>query len=128
VSVTGATFVVGLALVALAALAWIWLWAERDVERPVVAAHLSALADCGMVVLWIHALALAVGGAGSLKAYLITVVLACAAGVLRDPPSAASEPEISVRGGYGEQTVGPACLRKRSGFGSAEPALLGEGQ
>jgi hypothetical protein len=94
VSVTGATFVVGLALVAFAALAWIWLWAERDVERPpVVVEHLPALADCGMVALWIHALALAVGGGGSLKAYLITVVLACAAGVLRNPPAFGSDPD-----------------------------------
>jgi hypothetical protein len=94
-SVTGATFVVGLALVALAALAWIWLWADRERERPLVVEHLPALADCGMVALWIHALALAVSGGGSLEAYLITVVLACAAGVLRNPP-AVSEPEPEI--------------------------------
>src|SRR3954453_584974 len=99
VSVTAATFVVGLALVALAALAWIWLWADRDTSRPVIVEHLPALADCGMVALWIHALALAAGGGGTLKAYLITGVLACAAGVLRNPPGARdeeAEPEIVV--------------------------------
>src|SRR4051794_16957934 len=100
-SVTAATFVVGLALVALAALAWICLWADRDILRPVVVEHLPALADCGMVALWIHALALAVGGGGTLKAYLITGVLACAAAVLRNAPSVADvvaepEPEIVV--------------------------------
>jgi hypothetical protein len=98
-SFAGATFVVGLALVALAALAWIWLWMDREAERPVVVEHLPALAVCGMVVLWVHALALAVGGSGSVKAYVITVVLACAAGVLRNPPSVETleeEPEIVV--------------------------------
>jgi hypothetical protein len=110
-SVTGATFIVGLALVALAALAWIWLWADRETSRPVLVEHLPALADCGMVALWIHALALAVGGGGTVKAYVITVVLACAAGVLRNPPGAREaepEPEIVVAAAPDREPPSPA--------------------
>lgn len=91
-SFAGASFIVGLALVALAALAWIWLWADQQTPRPAVAAYVPALADCGMVALWLHALALATGGAG-LWSYVVTGVLVCAAAFLRNPPAVTADEE-----------------------------------
>jgi hypothetical protein len=87
---TGASFVVGLGLVALAALAWIWLWADQATPRPTVAKYVPALADIGMVALWLHALALATAGAG-FWSYVMTGVLVCAAAVLRHPPTASAD-------------------------------------
>ena len=103
-SVAGASFVVGLGLVALAALGWIWLWADSEAQRPAVVTYLPALADCGMVALWLHALALATAGHSGFWAYAVTGVLVCAAAVLRHPPAAAEDEDED---GAEEQPVAP---------------------
>lgn len=83
-SVAGASLVVAVTLVAVAVIAWILVRAEPAGESW-AHQHRTALADWALVALALHAFALIVEGTPSPGAYGLTVLLACAAGWVRQP-------------------------------------------
>jgi hypothetical protein len=87
-SLTTASLVVASALVALAAAAWIKLWAQPEEDGGPVGAHLPALAQWALGVLALHGLCLIVAGDARLGSWALAAGFAFAAAVLQYPPAA----------------------------------------
>src|SRR3954452_3106589 len=87
----------GIALVTLAAVVWAALWAQLAGKARVIPELLGSLADCGLVAIALHGVALVWSGPASFSAYVATAGLACIATALRWPPTAAGEEPQSER-------------------------------
>jgi len=83
-SLTTASLVVAVALVVLAAAAWIKLWTQP--EGAIAGAHLTPLAQWALGVLALHGLSLIVKGDASLGSWALAAALAFGAAVLQYPP------------------------------------------
>ena len=110
-SVAAASLVVAIALTAFAGANWLWLRADADAPRE----HLSALADCALVALAVHLLALIASGTTSPGAYGLTVVVACAAAALRRAPTAPEDARVRAGAAVGRAPTAPEDAPVRAG-------------
>jgi hypothetical protein len=84
-SLTTASLVVAVALVVLAAAAWIKLWTRP--EDGLAGEHLTPLAQWALGVLALHGICLIVKGDASLGSWALAAALAFGAAVLQYPPA-----------------------------------------
>jgi hypothetical protein len=92
-NVAGAALIISLILVAAGAAMWVALWTgDRSASwRASVYEYLPAVADFALIAAGLRVVALVIDGAGT-GAFVVTVVIALAAAILRQAPDERAEP------------------------------------
>ena len=87
-NVAGAALIISLILVAAGVAMWVALWAgDRSAAwRPSVYEYLPAVADFALIAAGLRVVALVIDSAGT-GAFVVTVVIALAAAILRQAPA-----------------------------------------
>ena len=93
-NVAGAALIISLILLAVGAAMWVALWAgDRSAPwRASVSEYLPAVADFALIAAGLRVVALVIDGAGT-GAFVLTVVIALFAAIMRQAPDERAEPK-----------------------------------